>query len=273
MSEETIVATASYQAKLASSISELDDAPGALSQQSSYVAEVETKFEESVKKLQVLAAKTKKAKKVHEGWRDSTARKLAHKLTGQKGKFAARDSKEEREYIEALEREVAEKEAFHVLRQMRLQANQQQEDLSQKVRERQTLKAELSSLYSQIFDDPNTNGVFPDDELKYQVESAERHHEQIQTTLTTECEAADLLNRADSLLNSCREKVCEIVEYTRWDTWAGGSIGDVMERNAVSRAHILAAQVQALVRQAQIVSPSVENVEITTIPQRQVDSL
>ena len=96
MSEEIILSTAAYHDQLCSAISNLGYVQEALSQQEACVADVESRYRECEKKLQALSAETRKARKVHEGWRDSSTIRLAHKLAGKKEKYAAKGSREER---------------------------------------------------------------------------------------------------------------------------------------------------------------------------------
>ncbi|KAF8626663.1 hypothetical protein AX15_004754 [Amanita polypyramis BW_CC] len=259
MSEEIILSTASYHDQLSNAISTLGYVREALSQQEACVADVENKYQECERMLQKLSADTKKARKAHEGLRNSPTLRLAHKLAGKKEKYAARESKEEREYVEALEREVKERETFDVLQQLRTEAKIVYNDLTKKAQERQSLKAELSSLYSQIFDGP-TSAFSEDDELKEDVENARWRQEQIQARLDGDCDALEILNRADTLMNFCRHLLSEAAEYPRWDIWGGVGMNDYAIRNALSRAQGLANQAGMLVRQAQRSSPSVEDI-------------
>jgi len=89
-----------------------------------------------------LSEKTKKERKEHEDLRDSTACRLTYKLTGRKDKFQARANKEEqyvrlllgfgrylntsvdREYVEALEQKMRERDRQTVLGQLLSEANQ-----------------------------------------------------------------------------------------------------------------------------------------------------
>ena len=95
MSEEIILLTAAYHDQLCSAISNLDYVQEALSQQKTCVADVESRYRECEKKLQALSEETRKARRAHEGWRDSSTLRLAHRLAGKKEKYAAKGSKEE----------------------------------------------------------------------------------------------------------------------------------------------------------------------------------
>jgi len=93
---ENIVANAEYHSRLLSTIAELEYVPQAKRDQIEYIKDLQTQIESGQKKIAQLAEKTKKERKEHESLRDSTARRFAHLLVGQKEKFAQKASKEER---------------------------------------------------------------------------------------------------------------------------------------------------------------------------------
>ncbi|KAG5340050.1 hypothetical protein C0989_002986 [Termitomyces sp. Mn162] len=190
---------AAYHSRLISTISELDYVPSALKLQTSYVDDLQTRLEESQALLKKLSEATKKERKEHESLRDSTTRRLAHKLTGRKDQFQAMATKEEREYVEALEKEYAERDTYNLLVTMNEEAKREKADLADKAIRYEALKKELSDLYMLVFDE------YPeDDRLEYQVQSTQALHEQIQDTLNAECHkiastASDLQQAHDRL--------------------------------------------------------------------------
>ncbi|KAF5375425.1 hypothetical protein D9615_007935 [Tricholomella constricta] len=250
---------AHYHSQIIATIAELDYIPSALSNQASYVKDLEVQLQKSEAQLKKLSETTMKERKEHAALRDSTARRLAHKLTGRREKFEAKESKEEREYVEALEKELSEKDSQNVIRHILGEAKQVQAELSDKAQRYEALKQELSVLYLQIFDGPTQD--FPeDDRLEYQLQSSQTLHDQVQSTLNIECQAAEILARADRTITACKAKVQEALGYSQWDMWGGGGMSDVMERNALSMAQSLAKQTEMLCRQAQSISPFVNPV-------------
>ncbi|KAK2460388.1 hypothetical protein APHAL10511_007553 [Amanita phalloides] len=267
MSEEIILSTAEYHNQLCDAISNLDYVQEALSQQKACVADIDSRYQESERKLRLLSVETKKARKVYERRRDSHTIKLAHTLAGKKDKYAAKGSKEEHDYVEALEREMKEKETFDILQHLRTEAILEYDDLSKKVEERQSFKEELATLYSQIFDGPTS--TFPeDDDKKEEVEDARWKREQIQAKISGDREASDLLSRADALMNACRCKLSEAAGYPRWDLWGGMGLNDYAICDALYIAQDLANQAQLLVRQAEANSPLIEDIGRVEIASR-----
>jgi ABC-type Zn uptake system ZnuABC Zn-binding protein ZnuA len=93
---EAIVANVEYHSRLLTSISNLDYIASALEHQAAYVADLENQKVQSAERVLALNKRTKKERKDHETLRDSTTRRLAHKLTGRKELYEAKESKEER---------------------------------------------------------------------------------------------------------------------------------------------------------------------------------
>ncbi|KAJ6556889.1 hypothetical protein B0H10DRAFT_2241122 [Mycena sp. CBHHK59/15] len=248
---------APYYTRLLGSIEELDYVPPALAQQTSYVAGLEAQLKVAVRKIAVLARKTQKERREHEDLRDSTARRLAAKLTGRKEKFEAKASKEEREYVEALEKEMQERSCQTVLETMIKEGKAVRDDLTDKAAVYQTLKEDLAQLYSKIFDGP-TQAYPEDDRLEYQLQLAQTRHDQIQGCLNQESQALNLLGSANAALGACSTKVKEALNYSQWDMFGGGAMTDMMERNALSAAEALALQAATYVQQAQFASGAVQ---------------
>jgi len=138
---ESITANAEYHAKLLSIIADLGYAPQAMKDQLEYVKDLERLIESGKARISELAAKTKKERKEHEAIRDSVAKRFAHILVGKKEKFSQKATKEERwaldhvnnccifadlmsrEYVEALEHEMTERDTQNTRIQMYEEGN------------------------------------------------------------------------------------------------------------------------------------------------------
>ncbi|KAJ7751571.1 hypothetical protein B0H14DRAFT_2981176 [Mycena olivaceomarginata] len=202
---------------LLAAIAELDYVPPALEQQESYLAE-------------------------HEALRDSTTRRFAAKITGKKEKFEAKASKEEKEYIEALEKE--------------MQYKRQQETLETLITEAKALRLDLqhlAALYSK------------DDQLEYKLQQAQNRYNEIQGSLNRESQALHLLDSADSALEMCCSSCRRRLAYFDADMYGGGQVTDMMERNALTSAEGHASQAKMFVQQAMMTSPQVQPMGQITI--------
>ncbi|KAF8970669.1 hypothetical protein BDZ97DRAFT_1790404 [Flammula alnicola] len=264
--QEAIVANAGYHTQLLNTIAELEYVPSAKKHQASYIKDLEIQLAASQKRVVQLAEKTKKERKEHEALRDSTSRRFAHKLLGKKEKYEARESKEEREYVEALEREMTERDNQAVIQQLLDEAKRVMADLMQKGTLYESSQVELHALYGRVFDGPSE--AFPeDDRLEYDLNAANKRHEQILESVNAESRAAELLARAVKAMDTCQQSMQEALGYSRYDMWGGGTMADMMERNALRDAQVNASQVEMLVDQARRISPAVQPVGRVNIAQ------
>lgn len=59
--------------------------------------------------------------------------------------------------------------------------------------------------------------AFPeDDRLEYELNAAEKRHDQIQATLNAESRAAEILARAVKYMDGCQSNMEEALEYSRY---------------------------------------------------------
>ncbi|KAH9477103.1 hypothetical protein JR316_0011019 [Psilocybe cubensis] len=269
--QEAIVANAGYHTRLLNTIAELEYVPVAKKNQSSYIKDLENQVSASQQRIIRLAEKTKKERKEHEALRDATTKRFAHKLLGKREKFEARESKEEREYVEALEREMTERDNLVNIQQLLDSAKSVMSDLQQKQMLYESAQAELQALYARVFDGPSE--AFPeDDRLEYDLETVKRQYGEIQANLNAESRAAELLARAAKAMDLCQKNMQEALGYSRYDMWGGGTMADMMERNALRNAQSNAFQVEMLVDQAVRESPAVQPVGRVNIAQGSIVS-
>ncbi|KAJ7938452.1 hypothetical protein B0H13DRAFT_2302009 [Mycena leptocephala] len=231
---DTVFRNATYHAQLLAGIAELDHVPPA--EGGGHVGAQDTALER----------KTQKERKEHEDMRDSTTRRFAAKITGRKDKFEAKASKEEREYVEALEKE--------------MQHKRQQVTLATMITEAKAVRVDLQrNLSATISRRKTSRSSYPeDDQLEYQLERAQGRYNEIQGSLNRELQAANLLQSANTALLQCDSKIKDALGYSRWDMWGGGRMSDMMERNALSMAEGLSLQVETFVQQAILTSTSVK---------------
>ncbi|KAJ7148511.1 hypothetical protein C8R43DRAFT_520188 [Mycena crocata] len=262
-----ILQNASYHARLLAAITELDYVPSALAQQDSYIASVVKEAMKTAAKIGVLSDKTEKERKEYEDLRDSTTRLITHKLTGRKGAFDARLSKEEREFIEAQELETHERKQLEMLEGMIAEAKTARVDLQKKAERHARSKHDLSQLYSQIFDGP-TQAYPEDDRLESELQLVQGRYNEIQNVLNRESQALSLLRAADAALLSCKAQMAEALDASQWDILGGGAVNDALfERGALRTAQDNAMQAATYVQQAMLVSPQVQPVSQIHIAQ------
>ncbi|KAF7307876.1 hypothetical protein MKEN_01148100 [Mycena kentingensis (nom. inval.)] len=264
--DDTIRQNAAYHATLLSSIAALDYVPSALQHQCRLVGNLQQQLRDTDAAIKSLEKKTKKERKEHESIRDSTARRLAAKLTGRKEKFEKKQEKEEREYVEALEKEMQEKSKKTSLETMISEASGVQRDLEDKNKQYEKTKADLAGLYSRIFDGP-TQAYPEDDRLEGELNQALGVYNDVQGQLNAESQAVKLLTAANGALDGCRRSISEALSYSTYDMFGGDGFADLMERNALSEAQRKASQAAMLVQQAQHASPHVQPIGHISIAQ------
>ncbi|KAJ7024888.1 hypothetical protein C8F04DRAFT_1130131 [Mycena alexandri] len=254
---DVVLENTAYNAQPLAAIAELDYVPPALEQQESYLADLEKEWVQLTDEITFLEEQTRKEKKEHEALRDSTTRRFAAKITGKKEKFEAKASKEEKEYIEALEKEMQHKRQQETLETLIAEAKALRLDLQRKLERYNKTKQDLAALYSKVFDGP-TQAYPEDDQLEYKLQQAQNRYNEIQGSLNRESQALHLLDSADSALEMCCSQLQEALGYSQMDMYGGGHVTDMMERNALTAAQGHASQAKMFVQQAMMSSPQVQ---------------
>ncbi|KAF5329452.1 hypothetical protein D9619_009108 [Psilocybe cf. subviscida] len=258
-SQEAIVSNANYHTRLLQTISDLEYVPSARKQQTTYVGDLRGELAKKKALVEELVKTTAKERKDHQTLRDSTSRRFAHKIMGKREKYEAKESKEEREYVEALEREMTEKDNQRAIEGLLQEAEQVLADLTRKQELYESAQAELNALYNRIFDGPS-EGFPEDDRLEYALMEATKVHDNIQQQLNAESRATELLSRAVQQMEMCQKNMNVALSYSQYDMWGGGTMADMMERNALRDAQVNASQVETLVDQAMHASRAVQPV-------------
>ncbi|KAJ7582317.1 hypothetical protein C8J56DRAFT_957499 [Mycena floridula] len=262
---EAIIHNASYHSTLLSSISALDYVPAALKQQRDHIANLAADLAAASKKLETLTKKTKKERKEHEDLRDSVARKFAYRITGKKDRFEAKATKEEREYVDALELEMRERANQKMLEQMVDEGKAVEAELKEKKQKFEDLKVELDNLYNKIFNGPTAE--FPrDDQLETELGTAQGVFQHILGLMNVDSQGVDLLSRADRTMVRCLASMSTALDYSSWDMWGGGTMADMMERSALAEAGSFASQADLLAQQAHRTCPSIARIPTIEVP-------
>ncbi|KAJ7835926.1 hypothetical protein B0H14DRAFT_2795051 [Mycena olivaceomarginata] len=261
---DTVLENSPYHARLLRQIAELEYVPAALQEQETHIAGLKRDSAALVPKIAGLERKTKKERMEHELQRDNSTGRFMAKLTGRKEKFDAKASKEEREWIEAMEAEMQAKKEQEVVHTMLAEAKAVRADLQDKLQVYNQTKQELAALYSKIFDGP-TPAYPEDDQLEYQVQQAQNRCNEIQASLTRESHIVSLLQSANTALQACSSKIQQALKYSKWDMIGGGVKSDMMERNALTAAEVHATLAQIFIQQAIMASPQVQAIGEITI--------
>ena len=224
-------------------LSQTDYAPPALQQNTTYISDLQTQIQKTEAEIKRLHRITEDERKDHVKYEDSTFKRYMYKMGGRKSeaKFVAKAEKEEREFVEAWQKE-REAQDSHAEMSRALEAAQtEQPRLQTEAARHDQAQTELDQLYTSIFSGPTPEIPYEDD-LEQSLES----HKQWSTTCTQQAnldrratEALDLTLKA---LNQASRDMADALDMSRWDMFGGGTFTDMMERDALSRAQISITQ-------------------------------
>lgn len=264
---QSIQAAATKHSELLQGIAELDYAPSAYEQSTSYLQDLSARKEEADQALKNLLKKTEKERQEHLDLQKSVARKWANKLVGRGDKFAEKATKEEREFLESLEREMEGRGTAERLAAEYEGAKQANQELKAACQKRERLQREVVELYNTIFG--GTTSEFPqEDEMENFLRLAEGENDRAQSRLNTLAQGLASLNDAAKMTRDCVKKMEDARMYSGDDIWGfGGRGADMMEANSLTSAQMLASQVDMLVNQARRFDPAIGQVPNVRIPQ------
>jgi ribosomal protein L17 len=164
-------------------------------------------------------------------------RRYAHKLQGSKGneKFSAKQDKEEREFLEAWQKEKEVQERIDELTQALQQAEKEKTDLESDDAAHKKAQTELDQMYNGIFSGP-TPEVPGEDDLEGAVEQNRKFYEQCQAQLARDKQAMEALNKARKLNQNALYNMQEALSASNVDRFGGGALFDLLESNALFKA-------------------------------------
>lgn len=263
--QDRILSSASQNDELLSTLAQTDYAPSAIEQNNAYIQSLKDEIQELEKLIRRLQARTAFEKADHEKYRDSTMRRLAYKIGGKKEKFDHKAEKEEKEYFEALQKELKSKRNLDLLKHNLREAEHLNVDLQSIVEEHQDTQNRLDNLYDSIFQGPTPE--FPEEDAKEGPRlEAQQAFNALQLRLSTEKQALAILNDTHKFLQRALSDMNEALDASEMDVWGvGGSFADMAERSALSRAQSHVSQVEMLYAQAQRTQPL-----ITPLPHMEV---
>ena len=253
-------------AELLRIIAETDHAPPDLESQRRFVADLASELDDARARIRKLDQQRERELHDHEKYRDSVMRRFAYKATGQRDKFAAKAEREECEYFAVLQEEQREKEMEQNLDDQLTEARRVEAELQGKVERHRVCQAELDNLYHAIFAGPTPE--FPDEDEKERASEAslQRYHD-ARMRAEAQLRAAKTLKQAGSMLQSATLAMAEAQSHSRMDMFGGGSMSDMMERNALHKADRLVLEARHQVAMAQREDPqimSLRDVNINT---------
>ncbi|KAI0135357.1 hypothetical protein F4814DRAFT_19239 [Daldinia grandis] len=245
-------------------LSETDHAQPALEEQRRYVDDLNNELSAAQKRIAMLNKQRAKEFKEHKRYRDSVMKRFAYRMSGKTEKFEAKAEKEEKEYFAVLQQEQQAKEMEEHLRRMRSKALEAQSDLEAEMSRHVEAQQQLDNLYDSIFQGPTP--AFPDeDRLEENAKNASQSYQNIRMVLEAEHHVVHLLTEAQERILRALNYTEEALDHSRMDMFGGGTLSDMMERNALDKAESQVSQMLSLVRQAQRASQMVQDLPAVQI--------
>ncbi|OTB06739.1 hypothetical protein M426DRAFT_107104 [Hypoxylon sp. CI-4A] len=263
---DNIREAAPRNSELLAIVSETDHAPAALEEHKRYIADLNNELSNLQKRIATLDKQREKEFKEHKKYRDSVMKRFAYRVGGKTGKFEARAEKEEKEYFAVLQEERKAKEQEESIRNTRSKAIEVQSDLEAEVTRHKEAQQELDTLYDSIFNGPTP--AFPEeDRLELNAQSALQTYYNTGIIVETELRVVQLLTEAKQRVYNALSYTEEALDHSRMDMFGGGTLSDMMERNALDKAESQTSQMISLVRQAQRMSRDVRDLPRVSIAQ------
>jgi hypothetical protein len=162
-----------------------------------YIADLQARIAKTDKELAILHTITEDERKDHVKYRESTVKRFVYKLGGSKGekKFSDKASKEEREFVEAWQKERERRESRDELDRALKQAESDRIKLEADTAWNEKAQAELDALYQAIFGGP-TPELAGEDQLEDAVRRSTEHFHASQSQLKVEQQALEALREA-----------------------------------------------------------------------------
>ncbi|KAH8830995.1 hypothetical protein DL96DRAFT_1811934 [Flagelloscypha sp. PMI_526] len=223
--------SAALHQTLLEQLAPLQGTPSCLACQQVYLADLKILLKKLGGEIRQLTWNTAKEREEHESIQKSFARKYAARIAGKKEEFIEAQVKEEREYIEALEKETRMKAEIETLKSLIHDGEETMQTLSPLAAEHDRIEKELKDLYAKIFG--GTTQEFPqDDTLENNLSSS-------QTSFNSSVTLYENEKRANALLVTVRKNLLQCKDYMEGMAHAA--------RTTLAQAYTCSPQVNPLV--------------------------
>ena len=264
--DQQLSQAADHNRQLLAILHETDYAPPALKQNSAYIADLQIKISSIDKEITKLHDIIEKERKEHVDYRDSVMKRYAHKVAGKKERFAQKQEKEEREFLEAWQREREAQQRREDLTYALENAQKEKPGLEADTKEHNSAQSKLDQLYHSIFGGP-TPEVPGEDQMEHTVEQARNWYRQSQTQLGNEEHAAEALQRANQYMSQALNDMNDSLDASDFDRFGGGTLFDAMERSALGKAQNNLTQCLRQMDEARHAQPAIGQLSDVNIDQ------
>ncbi|KAF5366808.1 hypothetical protein D9758_006572 [Tetrapyrgos nigripes] len=234
---QQILPNTTFHADLQQTAKELRDSPAQIKEQERLLKDLQTSLNQVKKKVADRVETTKKMRKEHEGLRDSTMKKLAHKMIGKEMSWNMKKDMEDSEAI-----------------QLKAKLEEQRDRLN-------LIQGEIEYLYERIFNDAGE--LFPrDTQLQNLLKAAQSAHDNNKSRVTSNSKAVPLLAQADRTIQ-------ESLGWAAYENYHGFNNGKGERKKKLKKAAKRAKTFAELFRQAQRACSEVQS----TIPVLPIDAM
>lgn len=248
--QHQIRAASQRNQELLKGLADTDYAPSALEQNNKHIEDLSAQLKLSEKLVQKLQLATQRERKEHLKYEESTVRRFALRMTGQKEKFQEKSSKEEREYFNAIQQQKSAEDKHSLLLHNRDEAMKARSNLEAPAQRHTQLQQDLDVLYNHIFQ--GATPEFPEEDQQEQAAAvAQSRHSHLASQWDTEKTAIGILRDAQTLMRSVLRDMADAHSTSQWEMVGGGTFAGMTERANLSRAEKGVSQVQMLLNQAQ----------------------
>jgi hypothetical protein len=202
--------------RLLKTLAETDYAVPALQQNGNYISTLKKQISLEEKSLKELSKKTAKEYAEHQKYRDSHMKRLAYRIGGKKAKFAEEATKEEREWLEAVQLGLQTESGLEQLRVNLQDAQKTSDELTAVAIVRNGTQIALDALYNSILEGP-TPDIPCEDEKENAVNEAENEFNVVQLLLFSEKQARDIFLDADKVLKRAMIDIREALSSNSMD--------------------------------------------------------
>lgn len=233
---EQLNRAASKNSELLGILQETNYAPPAYTQNESYIADLKNQIAKTESDLKKYHVHTEIERKDHLRYKDSIVKRYAYKLGGSRGKesFASKSEKEEREFLEAWQREKEAQDALEELQTALANATSQHGKLEKDKQRCEQAQSELDRLYSSIFSGP-TPQVPGEDQIEQEVQQARAHFDECQKQFNNDKQAFDALMSAGMPMKYALSNMDDARGHSQMDMLGGGTFMDMMERDSLHK--------------------------------------
>ena len=258
--QERLRATAAENTRLLQIISESDYAPSALKQSHSYVANLKKDIIAQEKELANTKRTIAKEEAEHKAYQTSHAKRLAYRLGGKKEKFEAKASKEERDWVEAVQIGFECQKKLDTLNQNLAEATATSAQMEKVAAKYTKAQAELDQLYRSIFEGP-TPEIPGEDQKEIALYQATAHFDTLQGNVDKEKNIKSLLIETMKFLDQAALNVEEARSNAKMDAFGFDNMFmEIAEHNALTRVRQNVAQADMLLHQARMIRPDIGDI-------------